>query len=1027
MPLNISQYANAAQQLMEANRTGEMFVQREGGGVRVETPANPPSKWTQFKAALSGLPLLGQLGSLRQARAEVSAYPVKVAEQQVSSRRFLDGFAQDLRAAFGSDIADMSLRDVDRTGGTPLTARTVSTVLQNAERAQQRMQFQNNMAITRFLENPLLGGAHLPGETDMNGVFLDRNMPLNGASSWQEAIGEAPAKFVTAFVTAQCRALPEHAQVQLGNARMVASANEAFAIYQELKALPGMTEERLGGILARAAQRDSATEMRDRAREFAVVGDVEKKLDRKNPDSMLSRTAAAVAQRNGLASIPDAVLKCIERNVTEFLGNCVAAMPDQFGCAEDTASIMAALAPRLEAAITQALEAHCAALQAIGDSTVLDPAQKDMLRELAATRRLDTVQVTRYEQLATAMAEGSQGIADDLAGGHFGSAIDTLRTLLSGFEDGVEAMKIEGSTFWESGSLASGDMTMELMRQFCTLAATGASQDQAQALLGVLAGDQGHQLMQGLMMSSDMQLAGQLPLVLTHLVEALAVRAGQSPDDAQKTALGLSRQAIPEGRLPAALKAEVLTVRGTVDPGFHATMKAVIEKPLSASERALVRLPGGHMVGAQMWKDVNRSLVLMLPDGEPMVDRSNWANLSEMQRMERLEAGFVNLIALCGGNEDKARALTLVAHQGMAAGFAMACMDGRNNPLRLPDGTPVSVQEDASGRGQTGMQVTFSLGTDGNVGMHFEYQNRHPGAGLDPNTGRMLWLDRESSYVAYGYDAKVADDGHVVMSGRAQYEVNLSQSGWPRDYPEPSDDDLRRAGSPASGDLHAFAAAQNREQGLLALDAIHDFRAHPTLDRALAIQRQFLAPGASLRVEVSEAARAPINAMLERAFSPLLREFAGAGREVDYLIGQNFYRGADFAQVPGWPAGYQAPATYEALLAEGNADAILAFNSYVAGPDRAPELVAFKYALDAFQANPSLDGARGLFDEFIRPDSDQQINTGGQRVASIARALEGAAAPVDAALCNALLDDLAGQLGAVLLPQFVAAAKAGQI
>jgi len=1025
MPMPIKEYANAASQLLQANRLNEMFVGREGGGVRVEKPISAPGKWTHFKATLSNLPVLGHLGTLQRARAQIAEYPVRAAEQQVSSRRFLDGFVQDLRAAFGADIADMCLRDIDRTGGTPVTARTVSAVLKNAERAQQSARSQNNMAITRFLESPLQGAAHLPGETDMNSVFLERNMPLNGATSWQGAVGDGAAKFVTAYVTQQCRALPEHAQGRVSNTAMVASAHEAFAIYEELKALPGMTGEKLGRILTRASEKNSAAEIRNAAREYALVDDISQKLDRKNPESMLSRAAAAVALRHGLASIPDPVLKCIERNVAECLSYRVRSMPQEFGCGDEVASIMVALAPRLEAATQAALEEHCAALRMIDDSAVLNADQKESLHKIAADRRLDTVQVAQYERLATEIAKGSRSIASDMAVGRFGSAIESLRAILNGFENAVEAMKIKGDTFWEAGSLSSGDMTMIMMQQFCSVAASGMTTDAAQALLGALAGDQGHQFMQGLMMSSDMQLAGQLPLVFTHLIESMGVRAGQPPEVASATATRLSREAIPEGKLPSALKAEVLTVRGGVDARFHAAMKAVNEKPLSDHERILIRLPGGHMVGDQMWKDVNRQLVLMLPDGEPMVDRSNWTSLSETERMERLETGFVKLIALCGGNEEKARALTLVAHQGMAAGFPMACMDGKNNPLRLADGRSVVVQEDKSGRCDSGMQIVFRRSDDGDVGMHFEYHNRHPGTGMDPATGQMLWLDAESSYFEYSYDAKVAADGHVVMTGPARYEANLSLSGWPLDYPEPTVSDLRRSGYPAREELIAFAAAQHREQGVLALDAVHAFRANPTLDGALAIQRQFMVDGAPLRVSVAEGVLAPVHAALERAIGPVLREFVQTERELNTLIEQNFYHPRKMSELPGWPAGYPAPATYHALLAGGNADAILAFHTYVADPLRAPELIAFKYALDAFKGNPTLERGQMLFEEFIRPDSATQVNIGHLRVASITRALEGAMAPIAPTLCDGLMEDLVGQIGATLMPQFVASVKAG--
>lgn len=871
----ISQYAGTVSNLMRTNHGGDVLLQQSTGGVKADLPVNPPGKWTHFKAALSGLPLLGSLGSLQRARAEVADYPVRLAEQQASSRRFLNGFAQDLRAAFGSDIADMCLRDVDQTGGTPITARKVDEVLKQAERAQQVRRSHNNMAVMRFLESPLQGAAHAPGETDMNGVFLDRDMQLNGATSWQEAMGAPAAKFVTAYVQKQCEALPEHSQGRVSNEQMVQAARNAFDLYQELKSLPGMTEARLADTVGRASQKGTAVEIRNAAREFAVVADMKTKLDRHDPGSMLSRTAADVAHRYGLATIPDAVLKCIEGNVTEGLSYRVGAMPAEFGCADDAASIMTALAPRLEMKTRLALEEHCAALQMIEQSTTLLPDQKEILRGIAASRRIDRTQVAQFERLAQGMAAGATSIETDLQGQNFESALDTLGGLVQAFGNGIVAMKEAGEAVWESGSLASGEMADELMWQSLQLAAASMTPAQAQTLFQRLTGPNGHQLMQGLMQTLDIQLAVQAPL-LNGLVQALGQRAGMTPEQAASAASQLQSNRIAPNGLHRQLAPFVLPERKDVSAGFLATMKLEQERPLSQTERTkLTTLPGGHIIGRSFVDDVARTFDPKMPDGSSMVDRTNWDTISPDERLQRIEAGFVRLIDLCGGDEERARTFTLVAHQGMAGGFPFAC--GTNpdeSPTRLPDGRPIVFDQAGQGVSERDFNISFVHDDEGNLTLHFEYRLRHADHAMLPQQGEPIWLDPQASYVSYSYDAAMADDGHLEILGRPTCKYNVQAfTDWPvHDYPPPGGLELRDlAGAACHDDLHAFARRELNEENLLVLEAMTAFRQNPTMANAIALKQQFLDPDSPQQVNVSHGQRAPF----VRAFDQAVTQAAG--------------------------------------------------------------------------------------------------------------------------------------------------------
>ncbi|MBS1196625.1 MAG: hypothetical protein H6R18_410 [Proteobacteria bacterium] len=558
MNMSINTYSNTAQQLMQANQAGSVLVQDQEGKMKAETPVNPPGNWTKFKAALSNLPLLGSLGSLRQARAEVESYPIRFAEQQASSRRLLNGFAQDLRAAFGSDIADLALRDIDRTGGTPLTARTVTAVLEQAARSQKNHQAMNNMAVTRFLESPLQGPSKMPGDTDMNGIFLDRNMQLNGTNGWQEALGKPAADFITKYVQKQCSEQPAHSQGHLSNAQIAEAATRAFDLYEEIKAQPGINSEKLATILNLATSKDVATDIRNVARENAIMDKVDLMLNRRNPESMLSRTAVEMARQYNLPAIPDAVLKCISNSMSDMLRVRTSSMPTNFACASDTGSIVSALTPRLEANVRTALEEHCKALKMIDSSTTLNPAQQTKLRELAASRRLDTVQVAQYERVAGLAAQTANDVAHNLGLGNFGAAIESMRGVLhQGFEDGLSAMQNNGAKFWEADSLTGGDMTYTMMQQFMSLAFAGMAPTDAKGLLDQLAGPGGHQLIQGLMESPNIELAAQLPLVFSFMTGAVAEQSGLGAKEARQVVEKLSNEVLAFDTLPEQLKADM--------------------------------------------------------------------------------------------------------------------------------------------------------------------------------------------------------------------------------------------------------------------------------------------------------------------------------------------------------------------------------------------------------------------------------------------------------------------------------------
>jgi hypothetical protein len=495
--------------------------------LEVREPLDPPSGWTRFKAALSNLPLLGGLGALKQARAEVEAYPVKLGEYQATNRQLLTGLMKDLRSEFGDEIAEMTLRNMGVEDGAPLSLRTVGTALEGAKRSQQQCKSQNNMLVTRFLESPLQGGARLRGEQDMNDVFLERGLKLGDAPGWQGAIGPGAEKFITKYVQARCQELPEHAKGRLTNEQIVAAANEAFALYEELSAVPGMTHERLGAILEQATEKSSVRELAGKAREEAIMDKVDPMLNRRDPGSFLSTEAGKVARGHGLPPLPDAVLKSIGNNMGEMLRYGANQLSKELGCAPDTTSVIAALRPRLEENVHKALDEHCQALKMIEGSTTLNDAQKAKLREIAATRRMDPVQVAEYEKVAATMSEALKA-AGELPGGA-GKLVEAMKGVLRQFEKSMTAMGEHGGTFWESGSLKGGDTTNILNGQFAEVAAAGLTPEQARELDKAMTGDAMKDFMRAVRSSGDMMVEVQLPMMLDGLLLAVGARAGGDP------------------------------------------------------------------------------------------------------------------------------------------------------------------------------------------------------------------------------------------------------------------------------------------------------------------------------------------------------------------------------------------------------------------------------------------------------------------------------------------------------------------
>lgn len=556
--MSIEQFSRAAQGPSPAQDA--VFGQTDQGGIELQEPLKAPGKWTMFKAALSHVPLLGRIGALQEARSAVADYPVKLEQYQVTNRQILAGFVQDLQARYGDHIADMAMRDATPTDGAPLSQRAVTTILEQAGRAEMSQKARNNMEITRFMESPLQGGMRLPGETDMNGVFLDKDFSLAGAGGWREAVGDGAADFVTAYVMKSAAALPDHGKGPIANETIARLAGEALDIYSELKASPDMTTDRLDTILSAASTRGSAAQIVDTAREKTIVARLETQLDRRDPESMLRQAAARIADEMGMPPLTDAVLKTISNNIVDKLTYVTKGLPEVLDCDPEMTALMEAIDEKLTTNVERAITEHLEAQQLIAGSETMTEDQQAFMTELAGRRRIDPVQVEQYGLIGGSVRSAMDGVSDFAGGGSVEDLLESLRGGLRSFEEGLPLMKEHGDGMWEAGSLDGGDMTNQLMEEFAKFAAAGMTREEAQELLGHLTGDRVSMLLSAMRESGDMTIAAQLPILLSTMVSAVAERAGQTPEQAVQTARDqFDRDPIDLADVPPSIVMAVLT------------------------------------------------------------------------------------------------------------------------------------------------------------------------------------------------------------------------------------------------------------------------------------------------------------------------------------------------------------------------------------------------------------------------------------------------------------------------------------
>lgn len=729
-------------------------------GIALSKPLNPPGKWTRFLAVLSHVPLLGRLGSLQQARSECAAYPVRLAQFQATNRQILAGLVADLRAQYGEQIAAMALRDLGPSDGAPLTGRKVSTVLQNAEKAQANCRARNNQSITRFLEENIAEDGHARAGTNMNTLCREWGIGGEHSDGWQHAVGPHAMRFLAHETTAHCKALPEYSTGQLNDAQIAQAANLALDRYQELLQAPGMTPLKLDALAERAfaaSGRDAGQPMTARMREQLIVEGANELMGRHAPDSMLSRLAREVTEGQDRPALPEAVLQSVADVMAESLRQDMGPLSRMLGCAPDISTIMQALGPWLEMQVRNAFEQHLEALALLNRSTALSPAAQTLLQEAAATRHLDPAQIAAHETFSRDMPGALGAFAHGLERHNPVEGLKQLHQALNGLEARLTSMDARGQGVQGSGA---SRLTPQLLRAPATLLAQSYTPQEAKRLLDALSGPEGARLLGGLHLAVDRRLAQQCVTLYATLIEPLAVQAGGSPEQAREIVRNLlDPQQTASGRLSGPLAHYLLTS----DPGAVDARGVVIGSPNGGLVSDTF---DPHSVVAGQREEISK-WVLRDPSGsEPWLSRT--LSVDANRATYYLDG---EMIGEPGGESDATLKRFRAAFPPGPEGDAMALAVGRcANQIGINTLFEISNQAAFPGRfgSFTGGSISheISRNDDGSWSVRSIHTSR-PNALVSTETGEMTEVETRGVALyamSYRIDPPVLPDDQPVVS-----------------------------------------------------------------------------------------------------------------------------------------------------------------------------------------------------------------------------------------------------------------------
>jgi hypothetical protein len=457
--------------------------------------------------------------------------------------------------------------------------------------------------------------------------------------------------------------------------------------------------------------------------------------------------------------------------------------------------------------------------------------------------------------------------------------------------------------------------------------------------------------------------------------------------------------------------------RGLFDPAFAGDLKDGFEKDPSDDERKLVELPSGMQIGWSCHDDALRGIDLRLPDGQPLmapVAVRNGPSDPSPEELAALDRGFEALVAHFGG-DDRARAtvtaLTVQAAQTVAAPFmlAFALRGDSSNPATMDGVVGNPTEEHGSFRKLC--TITFLKGPQGEGRLRVDYECR--GGAFRPfDSAECVMLDPERSCVRASALLELADDkGRLRMIGAPSYEIELVRARYQKPYPPPQLSDFYGAhGTPeAREDLAAYAAGRGGPEIVAAAQQLQLLAQAPTLEQAERTAKAAAQAHAALPDAALDQVAATTGQWLQSAGATLVAAFDPVMDKIQARLAPLYRNQRErLAHRPDWPRGFEPPATYEALKASGNAEAMRAFHASLQGVPGCVGIARFCEELAELRARPGVAAATALCERWLArgpgalpPDIGAEVQADVQ-----ARLRQVAGWPVDAAVFARSLEAL---------------------
>ncbi len=161
----------------------------------------------------------------------------------------------------------------------------------------------------------------------------------------------------------------------------------------------------------------------------------------------------------------------------------------------------------------------------------------------------------------------------------------------------------------------------------------------------------------------------------------------------------------------------------------------------------------------------------------------------DRETLARIAQGYDRLVEFCG-SEEQARTLTCYAHQGIIAGYSVAC--AQSAAYSLPDGTRGSIGATNDWSGPDGRKfsrqetrITLSIGESGRPCI--DVDNRLDGRARFVLTdgGGMPFLSADS-YAQAHFRAELNEDGRLALLESPSYRYDIRPDDFQKEYPLPT-------------------------------------------------------------------------------------------------------------------------------------------------------------------------------------------------------------------------------------------------